>query len=77
MPTLLEPGAISREERLAREIAALKKRVSDLERTQGAIPQIVGAPTSASADGSQAADTTGPYYWLRVGGVWRRTAALT
>lgn len=77
MPTVLEPAPINKEQRQAQKIVELEKRISDLERTQRVFPQVSGAPTNAAADGSGAADTAGPYLWVRVNGVWRRTPALT
>lgn len=76
MATLLEPRPTNPGLRNAQKIAELEKRIRDLERTQRVFPQIIGAPTSAAADGSGAVDTTGPYLWVRVNGVWRRTAVL-
>lgn len=77
MPTLLEPAPINKDQRQAQKLAELEKRIRDLERTQAVFPQVSGTPTADAADGSGAVDTAGPYLWVRVGGVWRRTPVLT
>jgi hypothetical protein len=53
----------------------LSTRVAALERTR-TIPVASGTPTGTPSDGAMQGDTAGPYLWLRVGGAWKRTAAL-
>jgi hypothetical protein len=60
---------------LATLIQRLDGRVSALERTR-TIPVGSGTPTGTGSDGAMQGDTAGPYLWLKIGGTWRRTAAL-
>jgi hypothetical protein len=58
----------------ARVIQKLDARISALETMQAVIPVGSGGPATNPIDGAQYGDTAGSFYYLRLGGAWRKVA---